>query len=306
MSYTKIIEKRLRLLDFNEETFVSLKKIQAILEPSIEHILDRFYVQIERDPELMALFPNERIIAQARKGQKEHWIDILFSGDIGKAHFDNAEMIGQTHERIGLSLSQYLGGYSIMMNQFLRVISDHYHDDNIGMTKKIHALNKAVFMDIDSVIDSYLEAKDRAIQKVLIQTEQFSAGLKELNSSLEIQATSHQKYISALWNKGESLNQRTLELEKKIAGTKKHKPNGADDSNQQLIALLHESAALLKANRENHTEMAKAKLQASELADQINRLNPRHDSLKDYHRCHFTIAGKKPLLQRVKSFLSSH
>ncbi len=306
MSYTKIIEKRLRLLDFNEETFVSLKKIQTILEPSIEHILDRFYVQIEQDPELMVLFPNERVIAQTRKAQKEHWIDILFSGDIGKAHFDNAEMIGQTHERIGLSLSQYLGGYCIMLNQFLRVISDHYHDDNIGMTKKVHALNKAVFLDIDSVIDSYLEAKDHAIKKVLIQTEQFSAGLKELNSTLELQATKHQKYITALWNKGESLNQRALELEKKISGINKHKPNSTDNSNQQHIALLQESAALLKANRENHTEMAKAKLQASELADQINSLNSRHDSLKDYHRCHFTIPGGKPLLQRVKSFLSTH
>mgnify|MGYP000742296779 CR=1 FL=1 len=306
MSYTEIIEQRLHFLCFDKETLATMKKIQSILEPSIDHVLDRFEVQIAETPEIMAFFPSKDSILITRKALRKHWIDILFSGEIGKAHFDNAERIGQTHERIGLSLSHYLGGYCFMLNQFHRVISDHFHDDNIGMTQMIQALNKAVFLDISSVIDSYLEAKDHAIQKVLVQAEQFSSSIKKNNSSLGVQATDHQSYLQALCNKGKSITQRTLELENKISRINNKKFNSSDNSNKELAALLQESAALLKANREINLEIDKAKLQASQLADQINNLNSHYDKLKAHHKCYFTMDQKQPLLQKIKSFISKN
>ena len=302
MSYKEVIKQRLHFLDFDKQTLDCLKKIQTILEPSIDHILDRFYAQLVQNSELKAIFPTDESIAAARKAQREHWIDVLFSGDIGKAHFDNAERIGRTHERIGLSLSAYLGGYCLMMNQFLRVISDHFHDDNIGMTKKIHALNKAVFLDIDSVIDSYLDAKTHAIQKVLKNAKQFSDGLKEINSTLGEQATIHHTHLSKLLTYTDTYNERVFKIDQKITEIKKQDSNAAGASNLELTALLQESAALLKENSEIRTSVVKAEQQAKQLTDHINSLNSRYDKLQDDHNCHFfTSPEKKTILQKVKS-----
>ncbi len=300
MSHTEIIEQRLHFLGFEKQTLATLKQIKSILEPSIDHMLNKFYEQISQVPKISSLFPSPDSIVAARNAQRDHWINNLFSDDIGKAHFDNAERIGQTHERIGLSLSYYLGGYCIMLNQFLTAISDHF--DNKIDIKMIQTLNKAVFLDIDSVIDSYLEAKDHAIQKILIQTEKFSSGLKEINRSLGKQATDHQTRLSGLWNKGESLNQRNLELEKKLAGIKKQKVHDSSESYQNLITLVQESVSLLKTNREIHVAMGIEKMEASQLADQINNLNSRYDKLKDQHKCHFTSPKEQPVLQKIKSF----
>jgi truncated hemoglobin YjbI len=305
MSHTEIIEQRLHFLGFDKQNLDTMKQIKSILEPSIDHMLDRFYEKMTQEPKIKALFPTANSIAAARGAQRAHWMNNLFSGDIGKAHFDNAERIGKTHERIGLSLSYYLGGYCIMLNQFLTAINDHFDDKHIDI-KMVQALNKAVFLDIDSVIDSYLEAKDHAIKKVLIQTEQFSSGLKKINSKLGKQATDHQNHLFAICNKGQSVSKRTIELEKKLARIKKQKPNPSEESSLKLTALLQESAALLKTNREINLGMVKAEVQASQLTDQINNLNFLYDKLQDDHKCHFTTAQEQPVLQKIKSFFSSN
>ena len=305
MSHTEIIKQRLHFLGFDKQNLATLKQIKSILEPSIDHMLDRFYEKMTQEPKIKALFPTDNSITAARGAQRDHWMNNLFSGDIGKAHFDNAERIGRTHERIGLSLSYYLGGYCIMLNQFLTAINDHFHNDKIDI-KMVQALNKAVFLDIDSVIDSYLEVKDHAIKKVLMQAEHFSSGLKKINSTLGKQATDHQNHLFVICNKGQSVNERTLELEKKIAGIKKQKFNSSEESSQELTALLQESAAVLKTNREINFGMVKAELQASQLANQINSLNSRYDKLKDDHKCHFITDQEQPIFQKLKSIFSNN
>jgi truncated hemoglobin YjbI len=69
MPNKEIIEQRLHFLAFDDQTFECLKKIQTILEPKIDHVLDRFYIQLFEEPELKALFPTDERIARARKSQ---------------------------------------------------------------------------------------------------------------------------------------------------------------------------------------------------------------------------------------------
>jgi hypothetical protein len=305
MSYRGSIEQRLHILDFDKKTKACLMNIQPILEPSIDHVLDGFYEQLSHDPEIKALFPTPESITQARNIQREHWIHILFNDEIGKAHFDKAKLFGHTHESTGLSLGIYLGGYCIMMNQFLKVITDHYHDDSMGMTTMIHALHKAVFLDIDSVINSYMEVKNNTVRKVLIQAEQFSAGLKELNTTLSDQATNLQTYISALHADTKVLDRRAFDLDQKIVEVNKQKSNVTDESNLDPIALLNEVSSILKANREIYHRINKAEQLTTELAHQINGLNSHYDMLQDKHKCHYKVSQEQPMLQRVKSFFSN-
>jgi len=299
MPNSYIINQRLDFLDFDQDTLATIKKFQKILEPSIDHMLDRFYEHAMQIPEIRAIFPTSESLKKARQGQKEHWLEILFSGDIGETHFANAEHIGQTHERIGLTLGYYLGGYCMMLNQFLRVISDHYHQDNIAMTKMLQALNKAAFLDIDSVIDSYLEAKDKAIQKVLINAEQFTESIKFINTKLAKDAILQQTQLAKLLTKTDSLNDRAQQMENKLLEHAK----SASVSNPDITKLLKETAALLNEYRETTgTKLKQSDKNAALLATQLNNLNNRYDALQDEFKCHFSQTKQKSLFSKARSF----
>lgn len=304
MSYTQSIEQRLHFLGFDKQTTACLKNIQPILESSIDKVLDCFYEQLIQDPEILALFPTNESIVAARNAQRVHWIDILFSGETGKTHFENAELFGKEHESMGLSLGIYLGGYCIMMNQFIRVISEHFHEDNEGMTQMIHALHKAVFLDIDTVIDSYLEEKNHAMRKVLLHAEKFSASLKKINCVLAKKAIDHQTNLSALSTYAKILDQQMLQLDQKISEVQPHDSVSAEKSNQELTVLLQESTVLLEANQEIYLELDIANEQAIQIATEVNSLNSNYDQIQNENKCHFTAISEKPVLQKIKALFS--
>ncbi len=285
MPYSEIIEQKLHFLGFDNQATSSLKNIQTILEPSIDQVLDGFYEQLSHDPEIMALFPTDESMLTAKNFQKIHWIDILYSADSGKSLFENAQLFAKNQERKGLSLGVYLAGYSIMMNQFLNVISDHYGDDNIHMTQMIQALHKAIFLDIDTVVDSYLQEKDNATKKVLMHVEQFTTSIKQINRGLAKQASNHQANLSALLSDAESLDQQMLQLDQKITQIKQL--DYTEKSNRELMALLQESAVLLKENHAIHGGIAFVEKQGVQFAEQMNGLNFRYDQLQNENKCHF-------------------
>jgi len=94
MTYTSEIEERIEFLQVDESTLLALRKMQRLFEGSIDGLLEDFYGHILRYPALKSMFANQEAVARARRAQKGHWLQTLFSKDLGKAQFDRAEQIG--------------------------------------------------------------------------------------------------------------------------------------------------------------------------------------------------------------------
>jgi len=287
MPHTHLIEQRLRFLEFDQQTLAALERFKKILEPDMDRLLQRFYHHVMQQPEIQALFPNPMVLAKAQTAQKSHWLDILFSGDLAEKHFESAERIGEAHEHIGLPLGWYLGGYCIMMNQFLRLAADHYANEPIALTQMVQALNKVVFLDFSFVIDSYIDAKDKAIKKVLIEAEQFSGRLRNMNGLVAEQTNDLKHNLADVLSELQTLHEHA-ETHSNLLQTTQQQLITADTSPGSNLKDLQQSAKqIVRQLEDTQHKLEQAVTAAFQIADQLNNANRNNTQVQDQHRMHF-------------------
>lgn len=185
MSYREVIEQRLRFLEIGQATVGSLRPFKESLESEIDDLLGRFYAHVMQEPELQPLFPDEETIARARKAQRRYWLDYLFAKSFDEAHFEQAEQIATAHLRAGLELSWYVGGYCYVLNQFVAIARSSNGSDTETLCREIQALNKIVFLDMATVTDMYLEAKNETMRELLRRATIFAEDMTVLSKELE-------------------------------------------------------------------------------------------------------------------------
>lgn len=184
MPHSEMIEERLRFLDIDQDVIKELRNAKLILEPEMDQMLEKFYSHILDEPQVKAVFADDKTIEHAREAQKKHWLKTLLSGKFNSAYFDQAELIGEAHARIGLTPNWYIGGYCKMLAQFIQHISAVARKKDLDASPMIEALCKAVLLDLDLVIECYLEAKDRLMLDLLMRATRFSDDLEDLNGEI--------------------------------------------------------------------------------------------------------------------------
>ena len=186
MPNTAMNEQRLRFLDIDQAVIENLRKARDILEPEFDRMLDALYARISDEPQLKELFPDDESMARARNAQKNYWLKSRLAGEFTSDHFDKAELIGRAHARVGLTPSWYIGGYSNMLAQFIQHIAAVAAEGGHDASPITEALCKAVLLDLDLVIHSYLEAKDRVIFDLLLHATRAIDGLVETNRDIRL------------------------------------------------------------------------------------------------------------------------
>lgn len=266
MSYQRTLEERLKFLNCDEETHRHLDEFRELLENDIDGALDYFYEKIATVPELTRIFAKKEMLEHARAGQRHHWLNVLFSKNFGAEHDESSSHIGQMHERVGLTIAWYLNSYCLMLNRFVRLAADHHHSDVKKVTRMIQEINKTVFLDMNYVIDSYLQSKDEALRRVLTRAEGFAAEIRDIDESLGKQA-------------------RELSL--------------------QLASVASRLEGPGKDVRGVHSEVADAAREADQLAERIERLKQDLDTLQRQHKLQYIPARKTSLLAKLKGLFKS-
>ena len=188
MPHIEMIEERLRFLEIDQDVIKELRNVKQVLEPEMDRMLDEFYSHLLDEPQVKAVFADDKAVERARQAQKNHWLKTLFGGKFESAYFDQAERIGRAHARVGLTPNWYIGGYCNMLVKFIRHILAVAPKDGRDVSPTIEALSKAVLLDLDLVIHCYLEAKDRVMLDLLMSATRFTDELAEMNSELGIAA----------------------------------------------------------------------------------------------------------------------
>ena len=245
MPHERLIEQRLRFLEVVEEdNYQTLRGVQALVESGLDEMLDDFYGHILKQPELAALFPDDKTIKRARNAQKSHWIRILFARKFGKKQLDEMKVVGETHVRVGLGPSWYLSAYSFMLNQLIERIEKHGKGDKRDLTRAIQALNKVVFLDISFVIDSYIEAKNATMKQVLLRATRFTEDVTALtegfNQTAEDLKASADSLAASSGNQGEV--QAVVECSKRLA-------DQVEELNERLDQLMYGDRLLIVTDR---------------------------------------------------------
>ncbi|MGB3050346.1 MAG: protoglobin domain-containing protein [Polyangiales bacterium] len=304
MTYISQIEERIQFLQVDESTLLALRQMQHLFEVSIDDLLEDFYAHILQRPELKSLFANQEVVARARSAQKSHWLNTLFSKNLGKAQFDRAEQIGLAHVRVGLTPSWYMGGYCYMLNRFIDLAAQHCQSDPKNLTKIVQALNKSVFLDMSFVIDSYLETKNSVTKEMLQRASRFGKDVQRLNDDFTDTAGDLQASAKPLATSARLFKERAIQVRDAL-----ERASLAMHASPQSDAGAQDRADILAQLREASNHIA-ALVTESELADknahevlecsgrvlgQVEKLNSRLDKARVEDRFSY------PSLPQVRS-----
>lgn len=169
---TETIRARLEFSQIDEETRAALVEIRPLMMKHLPAVLAEFYTYIRDYPELMAMFNNAQSMDRARSMQGIHW-DTILQGQYTQDYVDSVVRIGRRHNIIGLEPKWYIGGYSYIAVRLVDAMLGEKLEGLFAGRKRaevsrgIGAFMKALLLDIDLAISTYLEAAQGDREKLM-------------------------------------------------------------------------------------------------------------------------------------------
>ncbi len=183
------ISERLDFFGLDRECCAALQKFEPVMNVALPGILRDFYARVGKKPELARLF-GVGGMERAGKAQARHWKH-LFSGRFDADYFASVSRIGAIHSKIGLAPHWYVGAYAWLTGALMAVAAQHTcsrlkpkggADD---MAVLARALNSAVMMDVDLVVEAYFSENDRRHAAKLADLAQiFEGSIAELSQDV--------------------------------------------------------------------------------------------------------------------------
>jgi methyl-accepting chemotaxis protein len=206
-------DRRLQFHGIDQHTAATLQNAKALILSLLPPALDAFYAHIAQVPEAAGFFRNEAHINYARTMQLRHW-ELLSEGRFDAAYVASVTKIGETHSRIGLAPTWYIGGYSFMLANMLGAIGARHPFLPFGKRAKAaavalqQALTKAVMLDMDHVIAVYLDAEKRERLALLERVStRFEASIGAIAASVAVSAAEMRATAEVLARNAEQTNE---------------------------------------------------------------------------------------------------
>ena len=177
------MRQRLGFHAIDDSVAATLREHRSYISSILAESIDAFYRHIAEFPETKRFFRSPDHMAHARAAQIKHWERVL-EARFDEAYFQSVSKIGETHHRIGLSPTWYIGGYDFLLNTLIARINKDYSGsfmksgrDEMRL-KLLQALSKAVMVDMDFAISVYIDA-ERAARHSLIDhvTKEFESSV---------------------------------------------------------------------------------------------------------------------------------
>ena len=155
-------EGRLAFLGLDAQTKATLAAVKPQIAKALPAVIDAFYADMKRWPNMVAMFKNQASMDHAKQRQLQHWLN-LFSGSFDESYFDSVRAIGRVHSVLGLEPRWYMGGYAVTLSRLYSVLISgatsrlRPAEAEARLTATLRAVNLAVMLDMDLVISVYLE-----------------------------------------------------------------------------------------------------------------------------------------------------
>jgi methyl-accepting chemotaxis protein len=161
------LDQRLRFLDLDENARRSLRDFAPTVEKNIDRILDTFYAKLSTEPEVHALFKSPDRLQHARTKQREHWIRNILSARFDEDYIRQTVRVGQVHEQVGLAFQWHIGGYGNIVMEMIALAVQTHRKDPKKLTETVHAIVKAVLLDLDLPISVFIDSTRNRFEQTL-------------------------------------------------------------------------------------------------------------------------------------------
>jgi methyl-accepting chemotaxis protein len=170
MSADAKLDQRMAFMRFDARSHSALRAIQPVIDAEIGTALGQFYDQVRAFPETRGKFRDEAHIAAAERAQAAHWRRIAQT-EYGDSYVADVERIGRAHVKAELEPRWYIGGYAVVAEELIRAVITKRAKGlfNAGksdqeLAEGLSAMVKAIFLDMDLAISSYIAFMDEQRQ----------------------------------------------------------------------------------------------------------------------------------------------
>jgi len=161
-----------------------LKNFWPVFEEMMPELLDDFYANAQRWPQLRERLSNGVDIDRLKKAQAAHWRR-LFDGDLDEGYVEKVREVGQAHARIGLDPSWYIGSYSFVLSWITERVTPLFKKKPQDLSAMLQAVSRAIFLDMDLSIEIYgQQTKLREEARMKALAEKFETGARNIIESL--------------------------------------------------------------------------------------------------------------------------
>ncbi|MEO3389364.1 methyl-accepting chemotaxis protein [Mesorhizobium sp. CAU 1741] len=186
------IDDRLAFIGMDSQARETLRKLKPSLARNVGPALSQFYEKVRATPHTAQFFGSDSHVASAKARQETHWTGIA-EASYGESYETAVRSIGEVHARIGLEPSWYIGGYALVAEHLIKAIVKEQWPGLLSrgtspeaMGASLAVLVKAIMLDMDLAISTYLEALDEK----RTQVERAHAE-SELRQSEAVKAITH-------------------------------------------------------------------------------------------------------------------
>ena len=146
---------RLKFLRLDDDaTTTAMRAVRPLIEGALPAIADSFYAHLMKWPHLQAMLGGGAKVGHLKEAQQAHW-SALFSGRFDEEYFERALAVGAAHERTGLGVNWYLGGYCFVLERLIGEL--HAKCDKSRFSDIAGAVLRAAFLDMDLAVSTYIE-----------------------------------------------------------------------------------------------------------------------------------------------------
>ncbi|WP_420340682.1 protoglobin domain-containing protein [Roseibium sp.] len=156
---SSIAAQKIGLFEICAEDMLFARKAWRYIYPYSETALSDFY---ENDfvKKLTGQLPNYSKLILVGK-QINYWNNI-FSHGFDETYINDAIRIINVHQKLGISLSDYITSYAIMLQEFEDILRNERAND-LCLAENLSGLRKVFFVDISIVCSLYTDVKPRPL-----------------------------------------------------------------------------------------------------------------------------------------------
>lgn len=145
-------EKLKRFTGFDEGDAQRLRDLSVRVDGHIKEVVDRFYAHLLTFGDTREILQSHDVETRLKDSQA-HYLRSIFNGDYGEDYLRERLRMGLAHERVGLSLRWYLGGYWLYLRELVPVLLEGVGERRLG---ELMSFLKAIILDCQLVSESYV------------------------------------------------------------------------------------------------------------------------------------------------------
>ncbi|HHY73063.1 MAG TPA: chemotaxis protein [Bacillus bacterium] len=176
---------QIKFVGLTEEDIQNLVEIRPIMEKNATSIVGAFYEQLQNMPNLIEIIDKHSTIEKLMKTLTQYLLDMV-SGKIDEQYIIRRKVIGNIHNRIGLFPEWYIGAYTLIQNEMLRVLTRELDTWEDAM-KYYLSFQRLCSFDMQIGIETYIESYTSSMMR-LNEIEELQTMLNDSAATLAASA----------------------------------------------------------------------------------------------------------------------